>query len=69
MRNTMGNVGHSAVIVQTHQDTEADITIIVHSHDEHLTRSLHEVCLQAVRHAVRSFDALPDAVHPVDLAG
>lgn len=56
----MGKLGHSAVIVQTHQDTEAEITIIVHSRDENLTRTLHEVCAHAVRHAVRSFDHLSE---------
>lgn len=54
----MGQRAHSAVIVQTHNDAEADITIIVHSTDERLTQALHEVCSHAVRHAVRSFDRL-----------
>lgn len=56
--NSIGQRAHSAVIVQTFNGAEADITIIVHSPDERLTRALHEACSYAVRHAVRSFDRL-----------
>lgn len=56
--NDVGHIVHSAVIVRTPNDIEADISIIVHGADQRLTEVLHEVCTHAVRHAVRSFDRL-----------
>lgn len=54
----VGHIVHSAVIVRTPNEIEADITIIVHGPDQRLTEVLHDVCTHAVRHAVRSFDQL-----------
>lgn len=42
----------TSVIAETCQKYSADITIIVHSDDENLTRVLHEICSSAVKRAV-----------------
>lgn len=42
----------TSVITETCQNYCADITIIVHSDDENLTRVLHEICSSAVKRAV-----------------
>lgn len=50
---------HSAVITETCRKLSADITIIVHSDDENLTRVIHELCSSAVKRAVGPLDS-PD---------
>ena len=50
------SLDHSAIITETCRKLSADITIIVHSDDENLTRVIHELCSSAVKRAVGPLD-------------
>lgn len=54
---------YSTIIVETCQKMEADITIIVRSGDENLTRVLHQMCRAAVRKAIRPLDSHANDEH------
>lgn len=54
---------YSTIIVETCHKMEADITIIVHSRDENLTRVLHEMCRAAVRKAISPLDSHANDEH------
>lgn len=47
----------ASVITETCRKLSADITIIVHSDDENLTRVIHELCSSAVKRAVGPLDS------------
>lgn len=47
---------HSAVMVETCRKATADITLIVHSDDENLTRVIHQICRAAIGRALGPMD-------------
>ncbi len=49
---------HSTVILETHDNAKADITIIVRSDDDALSELVHEICRSAVKRAVDPLDSL-----------